>query len=132
MSPNIERVGLEKLAYDNNMSHTFFKLPCFIGLVLVLASSAAHAQLPGQSLAQQRQCLSCHQVDSQRVGPPFRSIAQRYGNGPHDAIVDYLARSIMQGGRGRWGAVPMPAQPQVSQADAQALASWILSLNSSK
>ncbi|PAX93846.1 cytochrome C, partial [Bordetella pertussis] len=30
--------------------------------------------------------------------------------------------------RGAWGAVPMPAQPQVSDADAHALAEWILSL----
>ena len=26
----------------------------------------------------QAQCLSCHQIDRKRVGPPFREIAQRY------------------------------------------------------
>ena len=42
--------------------------------------------------------------------------------------VAYLSVSIRQGGRGRWGVVPMPAQPQVSEDEARRLAQWILSL----
>jgi cytochrome c len=30
--------------------------------------------------------------------------------------------------KGNWGAVPMPANPQVSAAEAKQLAAWVLSL----
>jgi cytochrome c len=34
----------------------------------------------------------------------------------------------MKGSVGVWGAVPMPANPQVSEAEAKQLVQWILSL----
>jgi cytochrome c len=37
-----------------------------------------------------------------------------------------LAKSIKAGGSGKWGPVPMPAQPALSDADALALANWVL------
>ena len=37
-----------------------------------------------------------------------------------------LAKSIKAGGSGKWGPVPMPAQAQLSDADAKTLAVWIL------
>jgi len=37
-----------------------------------------------------------------------------------------LAVKVIKGGSGAWGAVPMPANPQVSEADAQKLVAWIL------
>jgi cytochrome c len=80
----------------------------------------------GADLARTRNCLACHQVDRMRVGPPFQGVADRYSG--HEGAEAYLAGSIRSGGRDRWGAVPMPAQPQVSEADAHVLARWILSL----
>ena len=41
--------------------------------------------------------------------------------------VDMLATKIMKGGSGVWGPVPMPANTQVSDADAKKLATWVLS-----
>ena len=35
---------------------------------------------------------------------------------------------ITKGGSGAWGAIPMPANPQVNDADAKKLAGWVLSL----
>ena len=34
----------------------------------------------------------------------------------------------MKGGSGVWGPVPMPANTQVSEAEARQLATWVLSL----
>lgn len=79
----------------------------------------------GLDLAQSKACMACHQVDSKRVGPPLRSVAERYAG--HGEAVQYLANKIRQGGRGAWGAVPMPAQ-QVSEAEARELAEWVLTL----
>lgn len=80
----------------------------------------------GIELARSRQCLACHQVDSKRVGPAFMVVASRYAD--VDGAAAYLADTIRHGSRQKWGAVPMPAQPQVSPTDAALLADWILSL----
>lgn len=105
----------------------------YVAIALGLASlqGAAHAaSLTGAELARANQCLACHQVDTRRVGPPFSAVAERF-RGQADAS-DYLARVIRQGSRGQWGAIPMPAQNQVSAFDAQQLAQWILSLQAPK
>ena len=57
----------------------------------------------------------------------LREIAAKH-KGKTD-LVSYLAGKIKSGGSGVYGAVPMPPQPQVSEADAKALVSYILSLN---
>lgn len=98
-----------------------------VAALCFLAVSPTTAQTVGLSLAQSSNCLSCHQVDRKVVGPGFKVIAERFKGNP-DAV-DYLVHSILMGSRGRWGAVPMPRQTQVSEADARLLAQWILSLN---
>ena len=80
----------------------------------------------GLELARKKTCLGCHQVDSKRVGPSLQAVAQRHA--AQSGSLEYLASAIRQGGRGRWGAVPMPAQPHVNQQDALQLAQWILTL----
>jgi cytochrome c len=80
----------------------------------------------GFALAKSKTCLGCHQIDAKRVGPAFQQIAQRHAD--TQGNLDYLASAIRQGGRGRWGAVPMPAQTQVSESESRLLAQWILSL----
>jgi cytochrome c len=80
----------------------------------------------GFELARKKNCLGCHQLDAKRVGPSLQAVAQRHAAIPDS--LEYLASAIRQGGRGRWGAVPMPAQPHVNQQDALQLAQWILTL----
>ena len=94
------------------------------------AAVAAATQAPatsglsaGLTLAQANACTACHGVASKVVGPGFREIAPRYA-GRVD-LVDYLAGKITNGGQGAWGAILMPGQAQLSQADAKALAEWI-------
>ncbi|MBB6084618.1 c-type cytochrome [Castellaniella defragrans] len=90
------------------------------------ARAAGGTAADGLALAGQRQCLGCHQVDARRVGPPFRAIAERFQGRPEAS--GHLARVMREGSRGQWGAIPMPAQPRLSDVDAQRLALWILSL----
>lgn len=94
------------------------------------AAGAANAQTVELGLAQASNCMSCHRVDKKVVGPGFKAIAQRFAGNPE--AVDYLANSIINGSRGRWGPVPMPRQAHVSKRDAQTLAQWILSLNAAE
>ena len=87
---------------------------------------AAQASDAGVALAQRSVCLACHQVNEKRVGPSFRDIALRYAG--NEAAAAYLARSIREGSRGLWGAIPMPAQRHVDPATALLLGEWIVSL----
>lgn len=80
----------------------------------------------GQALAKKMACLGCHQVKAKRVGPGFLQVAQRYAGQPE--AFEYLSQMIRKGGRGKWGAIPMPAQTQVTEQQAKALTRWILAL----
>lgn len=68
-------------------------------------------------------CTACHGVKNKIVGPGFNEIAAKY-KGRADAE-SYLLGKIKQGGSGVWGSIPMPAQPQMSDADAKAIAQWL-------
>lgn len=100
----------------------------FRGLIMIglLGWGTAHADDAGIELAQRSVCLACHQVDAKRVGPSFRDIALRYAG--NDAAAEYLSRTIRDGSRGLWGAIPMPAQRHVDPATSLQLAEWIMSL----
>ncbi|HKU00814.1 MAG TPA: c-type cytochrome [Paraburkholderia sp.] len=99
-----------------------------LALILALATTSAHAQHApgGLALAQQQNCMSCHSVTRTFMGPALRAVAARYAGKP-DAQT-YLAHKILEGSSGVWGTVPMPANTQLSPAQAATLASWILTL----
>ncbi len=82
----------------------------------------AHADV--SQLLQNNACTACHQPAARTVGPSWQEIAQRYGDGSKSA--EQLGSSIKSGSSGSWGAIPMPAQAQLSDADATSIAEWIL------
>jgi cytochrome c len=99
---------------------------CLAGLLAALTAAHAADIADGARLAQAKNCLGCHRVDSKLVGPAYQSVATRHAGQP-DAV-DKLMLSIRKGSVRKWGAVPMPAQTQVTDAEARELAQWILSL----
>lgn len=94
---------------------------------LLFTAAAAVACLPAHAnlaLAQKNACTACHAVDKKIVGPSYQDVAKKYaGQKGADAA---LAASIKAGGAGKWGPVPMPPQPALSEADTKTLAAWIL------
>jgi cytochrome c len=91
-----------------------------------IASLASMPALASADLAQKKNCMACHATDKKLIGPGYKEVAAKYA-GQKDAA-DKLAEKIVKGGVGVWGQVPMPANPQVSAAEAKALASWILTV----
>ncbi len=78
-------------------------------------------------LAKASACTACHGVSEQASWVPDSArSATRYAG---DAAAAGRARrpSSRRGGSGAWGAIPMPAQPQLKDADARTLVQWILS-----
>lgn len=103
------------------------------GAVTMKTAAVAAVAPAGQSplqLLQKNACLACHANDVKIVGPAFKDISARHA-GRADKV-DYLVGKIRGGAQGTWGAVPMPAQTQLSEADAQVLAKWIASLADEK
>lgn len=78
-----------------------------------------------------RGCNACHEVEAQRIGPPYRAIALRYATAhAEDAkmIEQALAMKIRLGGAGAWGNVPMVSHPAIDQEEAESIARWIMRL----
>jgi cytochrome c len=80
--------------------------------------------LASQQLAQKNACVACHAADRKLVGPSYADVAKKYGT--QASAVAQLTESIRKGGVGKWGPIPMPAQPNLSEDDAKALAQWVL------
>ncbi|HSI53559.1 MAG TPA: c-type cytochrome, partial [Ramlibacter sp.] len=89
-------------------------------LFALLAAAACAPVLADQALATAKNCMACHAIDKKLVGPSYKEVAAKYA-GQKDAV-DKLAAKIVKGGSGVWGAVPMPANAQVNDAEAKKLA----------
>jgi cytochrome c len=94
-------------------------------ITLTLACAATLPAWANLDLAKKNACMACHTVDKKLVGPAYQDVAKKYA-GQKDAVAN-LTQSIKAGGSGKWGPVPMPAQAALSDADANTLATWILS-----
>ena len=90
--------------------------------LLVLAPAAP--ALANEALAKTKNCMACHATDKKLVGPAYKDVAAKYA-GQKDAV-DKLAQKVMKGSTGVWGPVPMPANAQVSEAEAKTLVAWVL------
>ena len=93
---------------------------------LVAAVSITAPAFADQALATAKNCMACHAVDKKLVGPSYKDVAKKYA-GQKDAA-DKLAAKVIKGGSGVWGAIPMPANPQVNEAESKKLTAWVLSL----
>ena len=97
---------------------TLFALVAIVGLTA--------PALADQALATAKNCMACHAIDKKVLGPAYKDVAKKYA-GQKDAAAK-LATKVMKGGSGVWGAVSMPANPQVNEAEANKLVAWILTL----
>lgn len=94
---------------------------------LLTAAAISTPALADQALAQSKNCLACHSVDNKVVGPAFKDVAKKYAG--DKAAAGRLVTKVMKGGGGVWGGpMPMPANPQVNEAEAKKLVAWVLSL----
>jgi len=92
--------------------------------ILTLIAGVTSPAFADPALANARNCMSCHAMERKVVGPSFKEIAARYAN--DKGAADRLASKIVRGGGGAWGAVAMPANPQVTPDEAKRLAAWVL------
>jgi cytochrome c len=93
-----------------------------VAISLLLPSGNAFADL--DEMYKTKNCFACHRLERNHLGPSFKSIATKYAD---EKDVDVrLAKRVLEGGAGVWGNVPMPAQTQVTEAEALTLVRWAL------
>jgi cytochrome c len=93
-------------------------------LCVVMSAFASTSAFAQADLAKARNCMACHAVANKLVGPSYQDVASKYDG--QKGAEDKLVQKIMKGGAGTWGPVPMPANPQVSEAEARSLVKWVL------
>jgi cytochrome c len=98
----------------------------FPALTMALVAAASTSTFANEDLAKKKNCMACHATDKKLVGPAYKDVAAKYA-GQKDAV-DKLAQKVIKGGSGVWGPVPMPANAQVSEAEAKQLVQWVLSV----
>jgi cytochrome c len=84
----------------------------------------------GQALVDNSDCKTCHHPTNKIIGPAHADVAKKYEF--TKANVSMLAGKIIAGGAGNWGEIPMTAHPDLSQADAEKMAMYVLSLDGEK
>ncbi|HXO86089.1 MAG TPA: c-type cytochrome, partial [Gemmatimonadales bacterium] len=80
----------------------------------------------GARLVQAGDCLACHQVNRQSIGPMYNDVARKYRS--DTTAMGRLAKKIREGGSGVWGPVAMPAHSALSDEQAAAMVAYIMSL----
>ena len=94
-------------------------------LLCFVMASLTSTVFANSELAKAKNCMSCHAIDKKLVGPAYKDVAAKYKDDKN--AVEKLASKIRLGGAGNWGQIPMPANQQVSEAEAKLLAAWVLS-----
>jgi cytochrome c len=84
----------------------------------------------GESLVKANDCKTCHHTVNKIIGPAHTDVAKKYEF--TEANVKMLAQKIIKGGSGVWGQIPMTAHVDVSEADAEKMARYVLSLDGEK
>ncbi len=92
--------------------------------------SSADLIAQGQVLVDGSDCKTCHHPTNKIIGPSHTEVAQKYEF--TKANISLLAGKIINGGSGVWGEIPMSPHPDISLADAEKMAMYVLSLDGEK
>jgi len=99
------------------------KLPGSTGVGMMPVVLAATPAGPA-ALFKKENCSACHAPAAKLVGPSIEQVAAKYKG--QAGVVQKLMVKVKKGGAGAWGAIPMPAHDQLSDADNRALVEWML------
>ena len=84
-------------------------------------------------LAEEKQCLQCHAIDADTIGPSFRKIGAIYRTmkQPERRLIEVMRLGSDAHLGSMWGKARMPdnsERPEISDDEATRLARWILKL----
>jgi cytochrome c len=99
---------------------------------LLLGTLACGQSVASLKLAQEKQCLQCHAVDKDSIGPSFRKISATYRTvtHPQQKLIDVmrLGSAAHLGPMSGTARMPdMSERPAINDQEAKQFARWILS-----
>jgi len=101
------------------------KLPGASGEGLAHAKDTqSNAPKGAAALFKNENCSACHAPNAKLVGPSIADVAAKYKG--QSGAQEKLMAKVKNGGSGVWGAIPMPAQAQLSDEDRATLVRWML------
>ena len=95
----------------------------------LLKSADRDVAKQGEAIIAGSDCLGCHAEGHRVSGPAWARIAGKFRGKAQEEVVSALATRVIEGGKGIWGQVPMPSHPELSQGDAEAAITYILSVD---
>ncbi len=99
----------------------------FTEAIAVSASGELSTEVPpGLALIRQSDCLNCHAVDRQLVGPAFLDIAKKYRDQPHQ--IEQSVTRVREGSTGVWGKIGMLPHVQHSAAEIRQMVEYVFSV----
>lgn len=78
-------------------------------------------------LLAENNCMTCHQMESESVGPAYKQVAERYAD--RDDKRAYLESALLKGSSGVWGEHQMPAHDYLDENVRGTMIDYILSLH---
>ncbi len=90
------------------------------------ATAAAAPGKDGKALIEASDCRTCHKDDAKLIGPSYQDVAKKYES--NEKNIKMLADKVLKGGQGVWGEIPMAGHPNLSQEDAEAMVTYVLSM----
>jgi cytochrome c len=126
---------MRKLAQSNIQSVFKFAFASF--LVVSASVQLAMAQTPASAskvptdaevdkIMEERYCSGCHDMAKKMVGPSFNDVTKKYAEGDKKVNAEKLSIAISKGGKGVWGATPMPANAAVTADELKTITNWLV------
>jgi cytochrome c len=105
-----------------------------ISTILVTAAVVfSGGSLASEDLAKANGCTACHQLDKKVIGPAYGQVAACYASKDAKKLAENkakLVKHVIDGGAGVFGAIPMPAHPQLKDgaknAELVKIVDWIM------
>jgi cytochrome c len=113
-----------------NLSQTNNSVEILVDTLGFNSDSATKKYEKGNILITQSDCLTCHKVKEQSIGPSYVAIAEKYLPTPEN--IEHLTSTIINGSKGVWGESPMNTHPALSKEDATEMVNYILALKGVK
>lgn len=82
--------------------------------------------ITGSNLIAANDCLTCHKINEQSVGPSYKQIANKYEL--NQGNIENLSDRIIKGGSGLWGNAAMTPHATLPEPQAQKMVKYILNL----
>ncbi|NND68710.1 MAG: hypothetical protein HKN19_14070, partial [Halioglobus sp.] len=84
--------------------------------------------LRGEQVIANSDCLACHGETHRISGPAWSQVSGKFRGKIQEEVVGALTAKVIEGGMGNWGTIVMPGHPDMSEEDARAAVTYILSV----